>query len=472
MKEKEKMKKTKIDDFDNSIYNVKDKDNYDFKMQKGLTEDIVRKISSEKNEPKWMLDIRLNALKVYNKLELPTWGPDLSELNMDDISTYVRPKGKMASSWEDVPDEIKNTFDRLGIPEAEKTYLAGVGAQYDSEVVYHSMKEDLIKQGVIYTDMESAVREYPEIVKEYFMKVVPVTDHKFVALHAAVWSGGSFVYVPKGVKLDFPLQSYFRLNSPESGQFEHTMIIVDEEASLHFIEGCSAPKYNKVNLHAGCVELYVKKNAYLRYSTIENWSKNMMNLNTKKAICEEGGEIDWVTGSFGSHVSMLYPMSILNGKKAKTEFTGISFANETQNLDTGFKCVLNAPNTSCVVDSKSISKNGGVCTYRSQIKATPKATNSKCSVSCESLMLDNNSISDTIPVNDIQTDDIEFSHEAKIGKISDKTIFYLMSRGISEKDATAMIVRGFASPISKSLPVEYAAEMNNLINLELEGSIG
>ena len=464
--------KTKVDDINRNIYDIKNKDDYDFKIQNGINADIVTEISKMKNEPEWMLKIRLDALDMYNKLELPTWGPDLSELNMDEIATYVRPKSKLNSSWDDVPDDIKETFDKLGIPEAEKKSLSGVGAQYDSEGVYHSIKEELIKQGVIYTDMDTAVREYPEIVKEHFMKCVPISDHKFVALHAAVWSGGSFVYVPKGVKVDIPLQSYFRLNSPESGQFEHTLIIVDEGASLHFIEGCSAPKYNKVNLHAGCVELYVKDNAYLRYSTIENWSKNMMNLNTKKALVGKNAQIDWVTGSFGSKVSMLYPMSILNGEGAKTEYTGITFAGKSQNLDTGFKVIHNAPNTSSVVNSKSISKDGGSCTYRALVRIGEKASNSKCSVSCESLMLDGISRSDTIPVNDIRNDDVEFSHEAKIGKISDKEIFYLMSRGLSEEDAKAMIVRGFAYPISKELPVEYAVEMNNLINLELEGSIG
>ena len=477
--------KTNVDDINRNIYDIKDKDNYEFKMQKGLSREIVEEISKKKNEPDWMLEIRLKALDMYNKLELPTWGPDLSELNMDEIATYVRPKSKMDeiatyvkpktnlnTSWDDVPEDIKNTFDRLGIPEAEKKSLAGVGAQYDSEVVYHSIKEDLIKQGVIYTDMETAVREYPEIVKEHFMKCVPINDHKFVALHAAVWSGGSFVYVPENVKLDVPLQSYFRLNSPESGQFEHTLIIVEKGAKLHFIEGCSAPKYNKVNLHAGCVELYVKDDAYLRYSTIENWSKNMMNLNTKKAIVGKNAQIDWVTGSFGSKVSMLYPMSILNGEGAKTEYTGITFAGEGQDLDTGFKVIHNAPNTSSVVNSKSISKNGGACTYRALVRVASNAKGAKCSVSCESLMLDDISRSDTIPVNDIQTDEVEFSHEAKIGKISDKEIFYLMSRGLSEEDAKAMIVRGFAYPVSKELPVEYAVEMNNLINIELEGSIG
>ena len=466
------MTKTQIEDVNRNIYDIKNKDDYDFKMEKGLNREIVEEISKQKNDPDWMKEIRLKALEAYEKLELPTWGPDLSELNMEEIATYVRPKTKLNHNWEDVPEEIKDTFDKLGIPEAEKKSLAGVGAQYDSEVVYHSMKEDLKKKGVIYTDMETAVREYPEIVKKHFMKCVPITDHKFVALHAAVWSGGSFVYVPEGVDVGIPLQSYFRLNSPESGQFEHTMIIVEKGAKLHFIEGCSAPKYNKVNLHAGCVELYVGDDAYLRYSTIENWSKNMMNLNTKKAIVGKNGQVDWVTGSFGSKVSMLYPMSILNGEGAKTEYTGITFAGGNQNLDTGFKVIHNAPNTSSVVNSKSISKDGGACTYRALVRINENAKNSKCSVSCESLMLDDISRSDTIPVNDVKTDEVEFSDEAKIVKISDKQIYYLMSRGLSEEDAKAMIVRGFAYPISKELPVEYAVEMNNLINLELEGSIG
>ena len=464
--------KTKLEEINRNIYDIKNKDEYDYKIQKGLTPEIIKEISKQKNDPEWMKEFRLKALEVYEKLELPTWGPDLSELNMDEIATYVRPKSKMTGNWDEVPEDIKNTFDKLGIPEAEKNSLAGVGAQYDSEVVYHSMKNELLEQGVIYTDMETAVREYPDLVKAHFMKCVPVYDHKFVALHGAVWSGGSFVYVPKGVKVEIPIQSYFRLNSPESGQFEHTLIIVDEGASLHFIEGCSAPKYNKVNLHAGCVELYVKDNAYLRYSTIENWSKNMLNLNTKKAIVGKNAKVDWVSGSFGSKISMLYPMSILNGEGAKTEYTGISFAGKGQNLDTGFKVVHNAPNTSSIVNSKSISKNGGTATYRALVRVNEIAKNSKVSVDCESLMLDDISRSDTIPVNDIRTDEVEFSHEAKIGKISDKSIFYLMTRGLSEEDAKAMIVRGFAEPISKELPIEYAVEMNNLINLELEGAIG
>lgn len=466
------MAKTQVDDINRSIYNIKNEDNYSYKMKKGLDESIVREISEMKHEPKWMLDCRLKGLEMFNKLDMPTWGPDLTCLNMDEISTYVKPKSDLNTSWDDVPEEIKNTFDALGIPEAEKKSLAGVGAQYDSEVVYHSLQEDLLKKGVIYTDFETAVREHEDIVKEYFMKCVPAEDHKFVALHYAVWSGGSFVYVPKGVDVEIPLQSYFRLNSPESGQFEHTLIIVDEGANLHFIEGCSAPKYNKVNLHAGCVELFVKENARLRYSTIENWSKNMLNLNTKKVMVEKNGVIEWVTGSFGSRISMLYPMSILKGDNAKMEYTGISFAGEGQNLDTGLKVVHSAKNTSSVVSSKSISKSGGIATFRSNVIATPEADGTKSSISCESLMLDDWSVSDTIPVSNIQTDDIEFSHEAKIGKISDEAIFYLMSRGLSEEEAKAMIVRGFASPISKELPVEYAAEMNNLINLELEGAIG
>lgn len=466
------MAKTQVDDINRSIYNIKNEDNFSYKMKKGLDESIVREISQMKNEPQWMLDYRLKGLEMFNKLEMPTWGPDLTCLNMDDISTYVKPKSELNTDWEDVPEDIKNTFDALGIPEAEKKSLAGVGAQYDSEVVYHSLQEDLLKKGVIYTDFETAVKEHADIVKEYFMKCVPAEDHKFVALHYAVWSGGSFVYVPKGVDVEIPLQSYFRLNSPESGQFEHTLIIVDEGANLHFIEGCSAPKYNKVNLHAGCVELFVKENARLRYSTIENWSKNMLNLNTKKVMVEKNGTIEWVTGSFGSRISMLYPMSILKGENAKMEYTGISFAGEGQNLDTGLKVIHGAKNTASVVSSKSISKSGGIATFRSNVVVAPDADGSKSNISCESLMLDDWSVSDTIPVSNIQTDDVEFSHEAKIGKISDDAIFYLMSRGLSEEEAKAMIVRGFASPISKELPVEYAAEMNNLINLELEGAIG
>ena len=470
-------KKTDLSQFDEqknkieNIYNIKNVDNSEYKMF-GLTEEVIREISEKKEEPEWMLNIRLKALETYNKLKLPTWGPDLTEINLDKIATYVKPNTNIKTDWKDVPEDIKNTFEKLGISEAERESLAGVGAQYDSEIVYHSIKQELTQQGVIYTDFETAVREYPEIIQEYFAKCLPISHHKFIALHYAIWSGGSFVYVPKGVKVDIPLQSYFRLNAPGAGQFEHTLIIVEEDAYLHFIEGCSAPKYSELNLHAGAVELYVKDGATLRYSTIENWSKNMMNLNTKKAIVGKNGKIEWVSGSFGSKVSMLYPMSFLNGENASSEFIGISFAGEGQNLDTGMKIVQNAPNTSAVVNSKSISKDGGICTFRSDIKVLPKAKGAKLSISCESLMLDSISKSDTLPTSNVQTSDVEFSHEAKIGKISDQTIFYLMTRGISEEEAKAMIVRGFADPISKALPLEYAVEMNNLINLELEGSIG
>lgn len=451
-----------------NFYDFKNADNYDYKMRKGLTKEIVTEISKRKNEPDWLLEIRLKSLETYFKLDLPTWGPSLKELDIDNISTYVKPKSGLENNWEDLPEDIKETFEKLGIPKAERDYLAGVGAQYDSEVVYHSIKNQMSKMGVIYTDFDSAVREYPELVKEYFSKCVPIYEHKFIALHYAVFSGGSFVYVPKGVKLEMPLQSYYRLNSPESGQFEHTLIIVDEGASLEFIEGCSAPKYSKINLHAGCVELFVKDNASLKYSTIENWSKNMLNLNTKKAIIGANSKMDWVSGSFGSKISMLYPMSILVGDNASTEYTGISFASTGQNLDTGFKVLHIGKNTSSNIISKSISKNGGITTYRSIVNIMPSAENATCSANCDGLMLDNMSQNDTIPVNNIQNSSASFSHEAKVGKISEEAIYYLMTRGLSESDAIAMIVRGFASPVSKQFPMEYAVEMNRLINLELE----
>jgi Fe-S cluster assembly protein SufB len=391
---------------------------------------------------------------------------------MRNIVTYVRPDTPMRGKWSEVPDDIKNTFERLGIPKAERKSLAGVGAQYDSEVVYHNVREEVAAQGVVYTDMESALKgEYADMVREHFMKLVPPTDHKFAALHGAVWSGGSFVYVPKGVSVEIPLQSYFRLNAPGAGQFEHTLIIVDKGAYLHFIEGCSAPKYNVANLHAGCVELFVEEGARLRYSTIENWSKNMYNLNTKRALVKEGGAIEWVSGSFGSHTSYLYPMSILKGEGARMEFTGITFAGKGQQLDTGAKVVHAAPHTSSHIVTKSISKDGGECTYRSAVNIQKEAVGSKSSVSCESLMLDSISRSDTIPAMDIRNDESDVGHEAKIGRISDDAVFYLMSRGISEEDARAMIVSGFAEPIAKELPLEYAVEMNNLIKLEMDGSI-
>jgi Fe-S cluster assembly protein SufB len=410
---------------------------------------------------------------VYNELKVPDWGPSIEGLDMDHIATYVRPNTKMQGDWKDVPEDIKETFERLGIPQAERKSLAGVGAQYDSELVYHNVKDEVAEQGVVYTDMESALKgEYADMVHEYFMKLVTPRDHKFAALHGAVWSGGSFVYVPKGVQVSIPLQSYFRLNAKGAGQFEHTLIIVDEGASLHFIEGCSAPKYNVANLHAGCVELFVKKNAKLRYSTIENWSKNMYNLNTKRAIVEENGTVEWISGSFGSHVGYLYPMSILKGKGSKMEFTGVTFAGAGQNLDTGAKVVHMAPDTSSYMNTRSISKSGGISTFRSSVVVQKGATNAKSAVSCQSLMLDSESRSDTIPAMDIRTKDAAVGHEAKIGSISDDAVFYLMSRGMSEEDARALIVSGFADNVSKELPLEYAVEMNNLIRLEMKGSIG
>ena len=466
-------KKTYVEDIERTLYDIKDADHSVYKTQSGLTEEIIRDISKRKHDPQWMLDFRLKSLAVYNSLALPTWGPDISELNMDDIVTYVQPDAKMTGNWQEVPTDIKNTFDRLGIPEAEqKQSLAGVGAQYDSEVVYHSIQDDLVKQGVIYTDMETAIREHEDVVKEYFMTLVPPKDHKFAALHGAVWSGGSFVYVPEGVHVEIPLQSYFRLNAAGAGQFEHTLIIVEKNASLHFIEGCSAPKYNVTNLHADCVELFVKEGARLRYSTIENWSRNMMNLNTKRALVEKDGIIEWVSGSFGSHVSCLYPCSILHGENARCEFTGVTFASKGQNLDTGASVIHAAPHTSANINTRTISKAGGKATYRSAVKVTRRAPFAKCSVNCESLMLDNESRSDTLPVMDIEGDEADIGHEAKIGRISDEAIFYLTSRGIDEDEARAMIVRGFVEPIAKELPLEYAVEMNNLVNIELEGTMG
>ena len=463
--------KTIINDIDTNIYELKS-NNTTIKKEIGLSEDIIRQISKEKGEPDWILDLRLKALDCFNKSKDPNWGPDLSFLDMNKIATYVKPKVNNKRTWEEVPEDIKNIFDKLGIPEDEKKSLAGVGAQFDSEVVYHNIQDKLAKQGVIYVNFDEAIKEYPELIKEYFTKAVPLNDHKYISLHYALFSGGSFVYIPKGVKLDMPLQSYFRLNEKGAGQFEHTLIIVDEGAELHFIEGCSAPGYNELNLHAGCVELFVKKKARLTFSTIENWSRNMLNLNTKKCIVEEDGCIEWVMGSFGSKISMLYPMSILNGKNATCLFTSISFAGNGQNLDTGLKVIHNAPNTKTVMDSRSISKDGGICTFRSNVHVGKHADNSMVSMSCASLMLDSISKSDTIPVNTIENESVEFSHEASVGKISDDVIFYLMSRGFSEDEAKGLIVRGFAEPIAKSFPVEYAVEMNRLINMELEGTIG
>ena len=466
--------KTYIEDIDESVYDFRYDEDEEDMLTRGITEEVINEISDEKNDPDWMRKLRLEALEQFHKMRMPQWGPDISGLDMDRIVTYIRPKTRIQHTWNDVPEDIKNTFERLGIPQAERESLSGVGAQYDSEIVYHNLQESMAEKGVVYTDLESALwdERYADIIKEHFMKLIPMTDHKYAALHAAVWSGGSFVYVPKGVRVDVPLQSYFRLNAESAGQFEHTLIILEDDAYCHFIEGCSAPKYYAASLHAGCVELYVGKNSTLRYSTIENWSKNMYNLNSKRALVDENGKIEWISGSFGSHVSYLYPTSVLNGEDSSSEFTGITFSGDGQDLDTGAKVIHNAPNTSSYMNTRSVSKSGGANTFRSEVTVSPNAHGSKSSVSCASLMLDSISRSDTIPVMDIRTKDADIGHEAKIGRISDEAVFYLMSRGLSEEEAKALIVSGFADNVSKELPVEYAVEMNNLIRMEMIGSIG
>lgn len=467
--------RSKVQDVDRSLYDfVKSEEGYE-RYADGLTPDIVRSISAKKDEPDWMLKMRLEALERFHDIDMaPNWGPDTSGLNMDDISTYVSPKTKQARDWNDVPADIKDTFERLGIPQAERDSLAGVGAQYDSEIVYHNMREEVAKQGVVYTTIEDAIHDpqWEPVVRKYFGTLIPMTDHKFAALHYAVWSGGSFVYVPEGVSLDYPLQSYFRLNASGAGQFEHTLIVVEPGANLHFIEGCSAPKYYEANLHAGAVELFVGDGARLRYSTIENWSKNMYNLNTKRARVGADATMEWVSGSFGSHVSYLYPTTILQGDRSVCEYTGITFSGANQDLDTGCKVILNGRDTRASMSAKSISKDGGVNTFRSSVVVGRRADNARCTVSCQSLMLDDISRSDTIPAMDVRNRTASVGHEATIGRISDDTILYLMSRGCSEEEARTMVVNGFANPVSKELPLEYAVEMNNLIKLEMEGAIG
>jgi len=468
-------KKTQVADINRSLYDfVKPEEGYE-RYANGLTPDIVRAISEKKDEPEWMLKKRLEALELFQDMKMPAnWGPSIARLDMDHISTYVNPKTKQARNWDDVPKDIKDTFERLGIPQAERDSLAGVGAQYDSEIVYHNMRDEVAKYGVVYTTIEDAIHnpKWEPVVKQYFGTLIPPTDHKFAALHYAVWSGGSFVYVPAGVTVEYPLQSYFRLNASGAGQFEHTLIIVEPGANLHFIEGCSAPKYYEANLHAGAVELFVKDGARLRYSTIENWSKNMYNLNTKRATIGKDATMEWVSGSFGSHVSYLYPTTILTGDRSHCEFTGITFAGATQDLDTGCKVILNGRDTTASVETKSISKDGGINTFRSSVVVGRHAEHARATVSCQSLMLDDISRSDTIPAMDVRCSSASVGHEATIGRISDDTILYLMSRGCSEQEARTMVVNGFANPVSKELPLEYAVEMNNLIKLEMEGAIG
>lgn len=434
----------------------------------GLSEEIVRLISRTKNEPEWMLQKRLKGLEFFKRTPLPKWGPDLSELDFDKIVFFTEPNAVETDKWENVPAEIKKTFDQLGIPEAEKKALAGVGAQWDSSVVYHHIEKSLKEKGVIFENMDMAVQKYPEMVKQYFMtSCVPVNDHKFTMLHAAVWSGGTFIYVPKKVKVELPLQAYFRMNTQKGGQFEHTLIILDEEAKLHYIEGCSSPRYQQNSLHAGCVEIFVKQGAKMRYSSIENWSKNVYNLNTKRALVDKDGTIIWVSGNMGSKTTMLYPCSILRGERARSDSWGIAFAGAGQVQDVGAKAIHAAPQTSSTIHSKSISKDGGIASYRGLVKIMPKAKGSTTSVVCDGLLLDEKSVSNTIPELKIGNNDVDAAHEAKVGKISEEAVFYLQSRGISEEAAIQMIVAGFIEPIIRELPLEYAVELNKLMELEV-----
>ncbi len=459
-------------DVNRTLYEQANEDRSRYRATPGLTEDVVREISSQKNEPNWMLEKRLKALALFQEKPIPTWGPSLANLNLDEIVYFVRPDTEEARKWEDVPDDIKKTFERLGIPEAERTALAGVGAQYDSDVVYHSIKEDLQKKGVIFENMDVAVKEYPELVQKYFMtQCVPIHDHKFVMLHAAVWSGGTFIYIPKGVKVELPLQAYFRMNAESGGQFEHTLIIADEDAEVSYIEGCSAPRYTTNSLHAGCVEIFVHKNATVRYYSIENWSKNTYNLNTKRALVDAGGRIEWVSGNMGSGTTMLYPASILRGEGASADNLGIAVAGPGQHQDIGAKTFHVAPRTKSVTRSRSISFGGGIASFRGIVKVSRNAVESDCSVSCDALLLDGKSSAYTYPGMEINTNDVTAAHEAKTGKIDEEVLFYLMSRGLSQEQATQLVVGGFVEPIVKALPLEYALELNRLVEMEIEGSV-
>ena len=453
-------------------YGFHDEDVSIFRSGRGLTEEIVRKISEMKDEPQWMLDFRLKSLKQFYKMPMPMWGGDLSELNFDEITYYVKPSERSERSWDEVPEEIKNTFDKLGIPEAEQKYLAGVSAQYESEVVYHNMEKDLEEQGIIFKDTDSALRENEDLFKEYFASVIPAADNKFSALNSAVWSGGSFIYVPKGVKLETPLQAYFRINSENMGQFERTLIIADEGSSVHYVEGCTAPVYTTNSLHSAVVEIIVKKDAYCRYTTIQNWANNVYNLVTKRTFVYENGTMEWMDGNLGSKLTMKYPSCFLLEEGARGMTLSIALAGKGQVQDAGAKMIHKAPNTSSTIVSKSISKNGGKVVYRGQVHFGRKATGARSNIECDTLIMDNESTSDTIPYNEIMNDNISLEHEAKVSKVSEEQLFYLMSRGISEEEATEMIVMGFIEPFTKELPMEYAVEMNRLIKFEMEGSIG
>jgi Fe-S cluster assembly protein SufB len=443
-----------------------------FRTRKGLDEGIVAEISARKGEPDWMLQFRLRSLQSFRAKAMPTWGADLSSIDFEELYYYAKPNEGTVKSWEDVPASIKETFERIGIPEAERKFLAGVGAQYDSEVVYHSIKEDLAKQGVVFTDPESAVRDYPDLVRRYFGTVVPYYDNKFAALNSAVWSGGSFVYVPKGVKVDIPLQAYFRINAKSFGQFERTLIIADEGSFVHYIEGCTAPIYATESLHSAVVEIIVLKGARVRYTTIQNWSNDVYNLVTKRAVVQEDGIMEWVDGNLGSKRTMKYPSIYLAGERSHGEVLSIAFAGKGQEQDTGGRIVHGASHTSSVITAKSISKDGGIATYRGLIKAGDGLCDIKSHVVCDALILDERSTSNTFPVMEIDSDDVSIEHEARVSRIGEEQLFYLQSRGLSEAEASLMIVCGFLDPLVKQLPMEYAVELNRLIELEMEGSVG
>ncbi len=453
-------------------YGFHDEGTHVFKAEKGINSQIVRDISEMKHEPQWMTDFRLKSLKIFERKPIPQWGGDLSEIDYDDIYYYVRPMENQGRTWEDVPEQIKTTFDRLGIPEAERKFLAGVGAQYDSEVVYHSLREDLEKQGVIFLDMDGGLREHEDIVREYFGTVVPPADNKFSALNSAVWSGGSFVYVPAGVHVDIPLQAYFRINSENMGQFERTLIIAEEGSYVHYVEGCTAPTYTTNSLHSAVVEIIVKRGARVRYTTIQNWSKNVYNLVTKRTKVFADGTMEWVDGNLGSKLTMKYPSCYLMEPGAKGEILSVAFAGSGQHQDAGGKIVHAAPHTTGTISSKSISKEAGRTSYRGLVKIYPGMVGCKTHVNCDALLLDEDSRSDTYPFMEIEEDDVAVTHEATVSKIGEEQLFYLMSRGIGETEARAMIVRGFIEPIAKELPMEYAIELNRLIELEMEGSVG
>lgn len=453
-------------------YGFRDKDISVVKFEKGLSRKTVEQISMMKNEPGWMTDFRLRSLDLFFEKSMPRWGGDLGELNFDDITYYVKPSEGQGKTWDEVPEEIKNTFDRLGIPEAEQKFLAGVSAQYESEVVYHSMRKDLEDLGVIFCDTDSALREHPEIFKKYFGTVIPPEDNKFAALNSAVWSGGSFIYVPKGVRCEVPLQAYFRINSENMGQFERTLIIADDESFVHYVEGCTAPVYSTNSLHSAVVEIIVNDGGRCRYTTIQNWAPNIYNLVTKRAVANRNATMEWVDGNIGSKLTMKYPSVYMLGEGAKAMVLSIAVAGKGQHQDAGAKVVHNAPNTTSTIVSKSISKHGGKTTYRGLASFAPNATGSKSNIKCDTLILDENSTSDTIPYNEIMNDDVTLEHEASVSKVSEEQLFYLMSRGISEEDATRMIVMGFIEPFTRELPMEYAVEMNRLIKFEMEGSIG